>query len=495
MFRNFSYDFFMSLLKSINFRLLFKFLGILFMVISGLQLVTLGIALYFDEPEWIYFFISIAISFGVGIMLFLWGAPGQKTTVSIRDSFIIIFAVWLLVPIAGMLPFYLATPIDSVIDALFETYAGFTTTGFTNLAKYDVLPKSIIFWKSIIQWLGGMGLLIFIIALFPLAKKGEIKTFFSDIQDTSYKPLHYKVGGTARRLWFIYFIFTITGIIALLLAGQNWFDAFCLSLSSISTAGGISNNGDLTYLNLATKSVLIVLMFVGGANYFFVYQIFKKQKNISNDEFMGYIKVFFFSSLFIIVAQSVKHGFNLNLIFESIFNTISIVSTTGFHSTQYFDSEILSVWILLFFLMLLGSSTGSSGGGINIYRLVILFRTLHNYIKTIIHPNIFYQVKFNKEPVNTDIINRIYAFFILYIITFFAGVVILSLFDFDFNNAIGLSAASLSNSGPSVFLLNGYTDLSTIHTGSKIILIFLMIIGRIDLFPFLLLFSKSYWKP
>jgi trk system potassium uptake protein len=485
----------MGFLRSIHFRLILKILGMACMVIAGLQILSAGVALYFNESQWIDFLISAGASLLAGLLLFIFNPVKYDTSIKIRDSFLIIIALWFFVPVAGMLPFYLGSPIESFLDALFESYAGFTTTGFTNLAKYELLPKSIIFWKSIIQWLGGMGLMIFIIALFPLVKDGEYKVFFSDIQDTSYKPLHHKVTGTARRLWFIYLIFTIIGIGALILAGQNWFDAVCFSLSSISTGGGVPYNGDITHFSIPVKAVLAVLMFVAGANYLFIFQIFRKQRSIQSDEFISYIKVFFYAALLIILAQGFSNGFSGIMIFESIFNTISFVSTTGFHSHQVFDSGILFVWILLFFLLFIGSSTGSSGGGINIYRLVILIRTLKNYIKTTIHPNSYYKTSFNKIPVAPIVINRVYAFFMLYLLIFFAGSLMLSALGFSFQQAIGLCASSLSNTGPGVFLINGYTDLSQMHTGSKLTLIALMVIGRIELFPFLLIFSKSFWRP
>jgi trk system potassium uptake protein len=483
------------MIRSIHKNLILRFLGMAFIVIASLQLLSLAVAFYYGESQWIDFLISLSISLGAGLLLFFLSPVPQNASLSIRDSFLVIFVLWFFVPAAGMLPFYLGTPIDSVVDAMFESYAGFTTTGFTNLAGYETLPRSIIFWKSVIQWLGGMGLLIFIIALFPLVKEGQFKNFFSDIQDVSYKPLHYKVAGTARRLWLVYLLFTLGGVFALILSGQNWFDAFCFSLSSISTGGGVPYHGNITHLSMPVKSVLGILMLIAGANYFFVFQVFRKQRNLTGDEFMNYIKLFLIVSVLIITAQVMKHGFHTDLVFESVFNTISFVSTTGFYSNAQFDTEILFVWLLLFFLLFVGSSTGSSGGGINIYRMVILFRTLKNYIKTSIHPQSYYRTSFNKMPVSLLVISRIYAFFVLYVLIFFAGSLMLSMLGFGFNNAIGLCAASLSNTGPGVFLINGYTDLSQIHTGAKLTLMMLMVIGRIELFPFLLILSKSFWRP
>jgi trk system potassium uptake protein len=485
----------MKIARSIHWRLILKYLGISFIVIAGLMFIAVGVALYFNETVWKEFLISASIPLVLGLFLFFANPIPHNSSLSIRDSFLIIFFMWFFVPAAGMLPFYLGTPINSFLDAFFESYAGFTTTGFTNLAKYETLPHSIIFWKSIIQWIGGMGLMIFIIALFPLIREGEYKVFFSDMQDTSYKPLHHRVSATARRLWYVYLLFTIMGIGALIIAGQNWFDAFCFSLSSISTGGGVPYNGNITHLSIEIKAVLAVLMFVAGANYFFIFQIFKRQRTYRSEEFITYIKVFLVSATLIITVQWIRNGFHPELFFESVFNCVSFVSTTGFYSNQYFDSSFLFIWMILFFLLFIGSSTGSSGGGINIYRLIVLIKSLFNYIKTTIHPNSFYQARFNGIPIQPQVISRVYAFFVLYIIIFLAGSLTLSAFGFGFDNAIGFCAASISNTGPGVFLINGETDLSTLHSGSKVTLILLMVIGRIELFPLLLILSKSFWRP
>jgi len=479
--------------KFIHFRLILKFLGMAFLVIAGLQLLSLFVAVFFSEHQWTSFALSAVISAVIGFLLFMLNPVVEGEKITIRDSFLLLILIWFFVPAAGMLPFYLGTPI-SVIDAFFESYAGFTTTGFTNLAKYDMLPKSILFWKSIIQWIGGMGFMVFVIALFPLIKEGEFKLFFSDIQDKAYRPLHKRIAANARRLWYVYLSFTLLGMGALIIAGQEWFDALCFALSSISTGGGVPYNGNLTHLSIPIKSVLIVLMFIAGANYFFVFQVFKRQHTIRTDEFVAYAKVTFFAAVSIIAAQIIVNGFSPIGLFESLFNTVSFVSTTGFYSNAVFDNGILFVWMILFFLLFVGSSKGSSGGGINISRVLILFRSLKNYVKTTIHPNSYYQTSFNKVPVPVAELSGIYAFLVLYIIFFFAGSISLSFLGFGFENAIGFCAASLSNTGPGVFLMNGYTELSLIHSGSKIVLIVLMVIGRIELFPFLLILSRSFWK-
>lgn len=471
-----------------------KYLGMALIVSSIMMLFSACIALLHKEQEYLMFVYSFAITFIIGFVLVFFNNYQFSHSISIRESIAIILSLWFFVPLFGMLPFYLASPINSIADALFESYAGYTTTGFTNLSKYSSIPRSIIFWRVIIQWLGGMGLMIFIIALFPKVKEGELKIFFSDIQDNTFRPLYNKVTTTARILWFIYLVFTIIGFLALYIAGQNWFDALSFSLSSVSTGGGVPYNGNITHLSIGIKSVIVALMFIAGANYVIVFQIIANKKVLRSEELRIYLVGFLIVATVLIIMQGAKHQFNFEIIFETIFNTVSFLSTTGFYSNAHFDSSILFVWLILFFLMFSGSSTGSSGGGMSVYRLIVLVKTLSHYIKTLIHPHSLIQVKFNKEVVQLKAINRIYAFFVLYIIIFLLGSILLSVFGFDFNNAIGFCVASLSNIGPGVFLLNGNMDLSQIHLGSKVVLIILMVVGRIELFPFLIFFSKTFWR-
>jgi len=394
-----------------------------------------------------------------------------------------------------MLPFYIASPLIYFSDALFESFAGFTTTGFSNLPKYEGAHKAIILWRSIIQWLGGMGILIFLIALFPISKTGELKIFFSDIQDVEYSPLHSRIANTARRLWTVYIIFTFIGIIALILAGLNWFEALCLAFSSVSTGGGVPYSGDISHLSITVKSIVGFLMLIAGANYFFIFQAFIKKKALKNEEFIFYVLLFVAVSSILVLFFSFTEKLSFVLIFETIFNSISFISTTGFYSNSAFNANYTFIWFIMFFLLFIGSSTGSTGGGVNVYRIVVLIKHTSNYFKSIIHPNAIFSTKLNNKVVDNTAIARIFAFFVLYIIVFFAGAFLLSLFGLAFNNAVGICASSLSNTGPGVFLINGYSNISQFDIFAKFTIILLMVIGRLEIFPFLLILSKSFWKP
>lgn len=481
-------------LRHINILLVLKFLSISLMVISAIMIVPAIVSFLNSDGELLGFFISIISVFLVGVFSFAFNPASIRQAITLRDSFLIILVMWIGVPFAGMLPFYLASPIDSFSDALFESFSGFTTTGFSHLFAYEEYNQSIIVWKSIIQWLGGMGLLIFVIALFPFIKEGEIKVFFSDIQDTSYKPLHQKITFTARRLWYVYLSFSFLGVLSLYLAGNDFFHSFTIALSSISTSGGIYNHGNVSDISMYSKIVIVVLMLIAGANYFYVYQLVNRKANAKNEEFKTYLLIIFAAFALVTLAHLYKYGLDFNLIFESLFNSVAFVSTCGFYTNNSFDASILFVWMILFFLLFIGSSTGSSGGGINIYRIVILVKSLSVYIKSILHPNYYPQVKFNSTPIPNKVISRVFAFFVLYFIIFLAGSILLSISGLDFEQSISFCAASLSNSGASVFLLTDYVELSSLNGFSKYTLIMLMLIGRIELFPFLLLFSKTFWK-
>jgi len=481
-------------LRHINFLLILKFWAISLMVLSVFMIIPAVYSILHKENEFEGFLISFIVVFSIGFLLYYFNPSTFKQSITLRDSFLIIFSTWIIIPIAGMLPFILSSPIDSISDALFESFSGFTTSGFSHLFIHKELNNSIVVWKSITQWLGGMGLLIFIIALFPFIKEGEVKNLFFEFQNTDYKSYHQKISTTAKKLWLVYLFFTFIGIILLFLAGNSFFDSFTISLSTISTSGGIFNHGNVTSLSLFTKIIITILMFIAGADFYYIFKSFNFKLKPINEEFKAYFLLIFVAFVLLVIAQLYTKGFNPALIFESLFNTISFVSTTGFYTNQYFDSSILFVWMVLFFLLFIGSSAGSSGGGINIYRVVILLKSLSAYVKSVLHPNYFPQVKFNDLPVQTKLISRIFAFFVLYFIVFLVGSILLSASGLNFNQAISLCAASLSNSGANVFLIIEYFELAQLNLFAKYTMMLLMVIGRIELFPFLLIFSKTFWK-
>ncbi len=449
--------------------------------------------LYNQNDSYIFYIIAGIIALAAFLILYYFPLK-TNPSVTVKDSFFLIIFLWITVPLFGMLPFIFASPIDNFTDALFESYAGFTTTGFSTLTEYENVTKTVIFWRSIIQWLGGMGILLFIITVFPFLNKGQTQIFFADLQDVEHSPMHHKIGTTARLLWLVYLVYSVFGIFALHLAGLDIFDSVIYSFAAISTGGGVPVNGNLTDMAIEIKTIIMILMFIAGANYFFLFKSLRKFRFIKSEEINTYVLILIFSFILIALAGVAHYGFSGKLVFESLFNTVSFISTTGFFSAEVFSANVLFIWVLLFFLLFIGSSTGTSGGGINIYRIIVLLKMLVNYIKNTIHPSSISSIKLDNKVVDFKVIHSIIGFFVLYILIFLTGALLLTFFGYNLENAFSLCAASMSNTGPGVFLLNDYFSISDINLGAKYTVMLLMIVGRVELLPFLIIISASFWK-
>lgn len=484
----------MNRTKFIDFKIILKFLGQGFLLVCFLQLISMLISLLFNDGMFLVFLISSLISFVMGMILLLANKNTFNQRLTLREGFVMIVFQWILVPFLGMIPFYFGIPHFTIIDALFESYAGFTTTGFTLIFDKHAISQSLVFWKSVIQWIGGMGLIMFLIALLPFTREGEYKIFFLDLQDVSYEPIHPNLTESARRLWYIYSFFTVVSTIALYVSGLDWFNALCYSLSTVSTGGGITQNGNVTEFSFYTKIVLAFIMLIAGVNYLKVYRFFVfRHIDFKNEEFKWYLLLIVLCFTIIISIQSMFFGFNSSAIFETIFNVISISSTTGIYVEWSNLSMIPFVWLIIFLMMFIGSSTGSTGGGINLFRIIILFRTIRNYVNTLIHPQTYYATKFNNRIVSIQAIRRIYAFFQIFLIFFFIGSLLLALTGLDLIDSMVFCIASISNIGPGAFLISDVQTFANMTNASKMVLSALMIIGRIEIFPLIILLSRSMW--
>lgn len=478
----------------INSRLVLRFLSIAIGVVALVMAFTGLVGYLYHETDSAYFFIIAGIVFFVAIILMYFATGDNSHSIRIKDSFLIIVLLYIIVPLFGMIPFYFISPIDNFTDALFESYAGFTTTGFTTLTEYHDVSKTVIFWRSVIQWIGGMGIIVFIIALFPKLGRGKALTFFSDLRDIDSNPLHHKISTTAKSVWIIYIVYSLVGIAALYLAGQDIFDAVIYSFASISTGGGVPINGNLTEHSILIKSIIMGLMLIAGLNFALFLKPFRNMNFKVGEENRAYLLIFVFALILISVVGIAHLGYSNLLLFESVFNTVSFISTTGFYSSEVFSADILFIWVLLFFLLFIGSSAGSTGGGLNVFRIVILGKILKKYIKQTIHPGLFWSIKFDSKTLTERNIHSILGLFVLYIMVFIIGAFILTLFDYNMENAFSLCAASISNTGPGVFLLDDYFSISDINIGAKYTVMLLMIAGRVELFPFIIILSGFFWR-
>ena len=450
-------------------------------------------------------FLTIVI--GSIIMLF---NKNNIRQINKRDGYVIVTIGWLTMVLSGILPYYFTSSIDTFPNLFFETMSGYTTTGSTILNDVEALPKSIIFWRSMTHWLGGMGIIVLAIAILPLLGIGGMQLFSAEAPGISSDKIHPRISDTAKRLWIIYVGLTFLETILLKLAGMNFFDAINNSMSNIASGGFSSKNESIAYWNDVPiiQYIIIFFMFLAGTNFILIYfgltGNFKKA--IKNTEFKWYISLI---GLFVILVTltlffsvdltktSVYHpqiyGELESSFRHSLFQVVAIVTTTGF-VTGDFISWGPFLTMFFFAIMFLGGSSGSTSGGVKILRHLILIKNGLLEFKRSLHPNAILPLRHNNSVLEKPIIIHVLAFFILYLILFIIGAGVLSLLGLDFVSAIGGAASSIGNVGPALGTLGPVSNFDSLPDLGKYWCSFLMLVGRLELFTVLIFFTPFFWR-
>ncbi len=436
----------------------------------------------------------ITITFG-GIAWAL--TRDAQKSISKRDGYIIVSMGWIVFSVFGTLPFILTGSIPGFTDAFFETISGFTTTGASVLNDIESLSHGVLFWRSLTQWLGGMGIIVLSLAILPLLGIGGMQLFVAEVPGPTPDKLHPRIKGTAKRLWFIYIIFTIAETVLLWLGEMDFFDAINHAFTTMATGGYSTKQASIAYWDSPyIHYVITAFMFIAGTNFSLSYFAlhFQFKKLTRNEEFRFYAySVFLFT-----VLISVVMAFKMNIgaeqaIRDSVFQVVSIMTTTGFVTSNYL-SWIPVLGILIFILMFFGGSAGSTGGGVKIMRVALLFKNSSLELKRLIHPNAVIPVRFNKQVVDPQIMNNVLAFVSFYILTLVGSTVVMSALGYDLDTSIGAVAATLGNIGPGIGNVGPIDNYSHIPIVGKWFLSFLMLIGRLELFTVLILFSPDFWR-
>ena len=452
---------------------------------------------------------TIVIISGLFLMSFF---KNNSRKINKRDGYLIVTIGWLTMVFSGMVPYYLTDSITYFPNLLFETMSGYTTTGSTILNDVEALPKSIIFWRSMTHWLGGMGIIVLAIAILPLLGIGGMQLFSAEAPGTgiSSDKIHPRISDTAKRLWMIYVGLTIAETILLNFAGMSFFDAINNSMSNIASGGFSSKNESIGYWNNMpfVQYIIIIFMFLAGTNFILIYfgLTGKIKKIIQNTEFKWYVS---FISVFTIIVSTVLFiSVDLNETdifhpqvygkFESsfrhaLFQVVAITTTTGF-VTGDFISWTPFITMFFFGIMFLGGSSGSTSGGVKILRHLILIKNGILEFKRSLHPNAIIPLRHNNSVVEKPIVIHVLAFFILYLILFIIGAGVLSLLGLDFISAIGGAASSIGNVGPALGTLGPLSNFDSLPVLAKYWCSFLMLVGRLELFTVLILFTPFFWK-
>ena len=452
--------------------------------------------------------VSLLVNFFV--WLFMIVSKKNERKINKRDAYFVVVLGWLVMIFSGMLPYVVTDSISSFSNIFFETMSGYTTTGSTIINDIDALPKSIIFWRSMTHWLGGMGIIVLAIAILPLLGIGGMQLFTAEAPGLTGDKIHPRISDTAKRLWLIYVGLTFLETILLTFAGMSFFDAINNSMSNIASGGFSSKNESIGFWNdnPLIQYIVIFFMFLAGTNFILIYfGLTGKFKKIFQDtEFKWYVSficAFVFISTLILFFQvnlsstEVYHPEVLGK-FESsfrhsLFQVVAIVTTTGF-VTGDFISWTPFLTMLFFGIMFLGGSSGSTSGGVKVLRHLILIKNGFLEFKRSLHPNAIFPLRHNNHVVEKPIIIHVLAFFILYLILFIIGAGVLSALGLDFVSAIGGAASSLGNVGPALGTLGPISNFDSLPEIGKYWCAFLMLVGRLELFTVLIFFTPYFWK-
>ncbi|MCC1483229.1 TrkH family potassium uptake protein [Winogradskyella immobilis] len=493
----------------LNYKIIFHFFGLLLLFNGGFMAIATLISLIYKDGVTFKLLLSALITLLIGAALMI-GTRKHRKEMNKREGYIVVAFGWIVMSLTGTLPYLITEAIPLFTDAFFETISGYTTTGASILNDIESVPKGVLFWRSTTHWIGGMGIIVLAIAILPLLGIGGMQLFAAEAPGPSGDKLHPRITDTAKRLWLIYVGYTIAETLLLQVAGMSFFDAINHALSTLSTGGFSTKNDSIAHWNSnpAIQYIIMVFMFLAGTNFVLSYFAFKGkvQKIIKDEEFKIYFKfIIVFTAIAALIIyfnadpsqSSIDHPMVMGE-FESavrhgLFQVLAIITTTGFVTADY---TLWTPFLTVFFfgLMFLGGSAGSTAGGIKVVRHLVLIKNGFLEFKRALHPNAILPVRYNNRSVSGDIVFNILGFFIVYMLFFIFGALVFSMFQMDFESAIGLSASSLGNVGPALGDFGPTHNYAALPPLAKWWASFLMLLGRLELFTVLILLTPFFWR-
>ena len=475
-----------------------KTIGLLLMVFSFAQVPPLVVDLIYAEGEYISFLYSFLLTVLGGLVLW-WPFRDVKKDFRLREGVLIVVCFWIVLSLFGTLPFLITDSISklSFSDAFFESMSGLTTTGATVLSQLDDLPKSILFYRQQLQWLGGMGIIVLAVAVLPLLGVGGMELYHAESSGIAKDRLTPKLRNTAIALWKIYVSLTVLCAIGYFFSGMSIFDAISHSFSTVAIGGFSTHDGSIGYFNSpAIEMIAMFFMFLAGINFSLHFVAWNNRSlvdYIKDSEFKTYSMVLICSSIIVIAALSFNSQYESSseTLRHSLFQTISIATTTGFTS-QNFSNWPAAIPVFLIMMSFIGACVGSTGGGIKVVRILVMFRLGMKEIHKFIRPNAQVSVKLNKSSINEKALVSVLGFFSLYAISFFLILMLLMFAGLDQVTAYSATAATMNNLGPGLGdVAQNYGSLGEV---AKWILSFSMLIGRLEVLTIIAIFHKAFWR-
>jgi trk system potassium uptake protein TrkH len=480
-----------------NYKVVLKVISLLLLLTGFFMILGIPFSIHYGDDDIYSLVLAGVITSLSGFLLWLLTRKSDNIDFGKREGYLIVSLGWIFMAAFGALPFLIYGAIPNYTDAFFETMSGFTTTGATILEDIEIIPHGLLFWRSLTQWLGGMGIIVLSLAILPLLGVGGMQLFAAEVPGVTKDKLHPRVKETAKRLWGIYVIFTFTEMVLLVIGGMSLFDAINHSFTTMATGGFSTKNASTAYFTSPfIQYVFILFMMLAGMNFTIHYLAFHGKFGFfkRNSEFKTYLAFIFAATVFIMFVHVAKTNFQWEESFrQSLFHVASLTTTTGYVSSDY-ESWAPFSRMIFFALLFIGGCAGSTGGGIKFVRHILLFKNSFLELKRLIHPRAIIPVRFNEKSVGADIISNVQAFFIFYIMIFVFGSVILALIGLDFVTAAGAAATCLGNVGPGIGAVGPVNNFAQLPEIGKWILTFFMLLGRLELFTVLIIFSPAFWK-
>lgn len=482
--------------SKINSALLLHFVSIVMVFESIFMLVAVALSYCYHEAIANKMFLSFFGTAAVGIILNILTRKQRFHEPNMRESFIIVSLGWVIMGLVGTIPYLVTQSIPSFVNAYFESFSGFTTTGSSILADIEALPKSILFWRAETHWIGGMGIIVLVIAIMPFLKIHGIYLFYSEASSLDNDKISTRITKVARNLWFIYMGLTVVEIILLVFGGMPLFDSVCHSFATIATGGFSTKNDSIASYSPYIQYVIIVFMLLSGINFSIHFLLLKRKfkEALRNEELRLYLLIIFIVGAVLTTVLFMQHReYDLEQSFRSAyFQVVSIMTCTGFATADYLLWPVQAM-ALIAALMLIGASSGSTGGGIKVIRYLIAFKRLKHSFHEIFFPNRINPIRYNGSSIKDDFIRQVMTFISVYLVILFIATLIMMLWTGDMATSFGSVATSMAGIGPGFGTVGPVSNFLHLPVGAKYFLTFLMLIGRLEIYVVLAIFSRTFW--
>lgn len=468
-----------------------RILSTILLIEAGSFLICLPVAFIYGESVY-PFLLSSAVSGLVSVLLRFISRKTDPRQISNRDTFLIVTIAWILFPLAGALPYLMSGTIPSFVNALFESVSGFSTTGASILENVEILPYSILFWRSLTHWIGGIGIIVLVILILPSLKITGYHLF--SLESSMKEKIHPRTKGVVYRILIIYVGLTFLEVAFLVLGGMSIFDSLCHAFGTVATGGFSPRNTSLLGYSPYIQYVTAVFMFLAATSYVVYYYALNGNfsKIAKNEEFWFYFFMVTASVVFVTLTLFIKTDRSFELSFRhAFFQVISQITCTGFATTDYMAFPSIGIFFM-FLIMFLGGSTGSTTGGIKMARHLISLKNLRNTFIKIQHPNAVIPIKLNGRMVSEEVVNQVMVFISLYLLIFVAGNLIMQLTGISVMESSGASATCLAGIGPGLGASGNMGNFAHFNSIAKVTMMLLMILGRLELFTFITIFTRSF---